>query len=836
MAAAPAQKARRDHAHTGSEKLEDQAATAALYVTMQERSERTGRTGGTYPLDADHKLSSAGAAASLKHAHPHDLPGYPVLGLADGGSSADAAANLANRHHQPFELWKPAPSASASAAAVLAKDYRPAQQWQPQQSAYGSRAALLAAQETPSISVWKPTKSGWVNSAAEQAARHGAGAGPQPDRGDTADGRNKSLIAAAGAMSGGRKRADSTPASKGSYPDAENSAANALSAASLAARPAAKRAEAGRQTASSLDAARIHNVAKKNVSREMYTSHPPVAIEVDERKRADTLRAAAISMAKQMYSLQEKAIDEGSGPRAGDGRSAARLVQARRLTDPSSPDSGPAPMQFHSLEDAARKLAAERLAKLHDEHAAYRNYYGASPPASRVSLRAKPRRRASSESRGAREDEERSRRIRSEMSLFGDKLAEVDTKKRQRDRDALMAAAQRNVRASIHGMDERVYADTGKVSPAMMEEWEAKARARAEAESQSRLARVGKVDVGGGRLLDQADVDAVALRNVQPVLDEINEKAERQRARQEELRLERDEAARLAHEEKAREREVRAEQKRHKEFEKEEERRRRAEEKAKKTEEKRRSKELKGSKAVATEKREDKKTTEAVEGEVLVVQSTTVAAVESGKDAAGPVQAEEEPTLPATTATWVDVVRQGPAETGKPATLTTEGAKPIGAPEESPTSPHAESRVRSWLKDKFARRGTKGRGEGGKEGDGKGFVGGAALTGDAASNSSVGHGDSARDVALAGREETATNALGVEADERPSRSRRRSPSPSPSPVSSVGDADGEGGVSSDESERRDTVERKLAAPPTSGAAPARRSEDGARDSRFSEEF
>ena len=54
----------RGHAHTDSEKLEDQAATAALYVTNQERAERAARSGNVYPLDGDQKLS----AASTSHA------------------------------------------------------------------------------------------------------------------------------------------------------------------------------------------------------------------------------------------------------------------------------------------------------------------------------------------------------------------------------------------------------------------------------------------------------------------------------------------------------------------------------------------------------------------------------------------------------------------------------------------------------------------------------------------------------------------------------------------------------------------------------------------------
>jgi hypothetical protein len=287
----------------------------------------------------------------------------------------------------------------------------------------------------------------------------------------------------------------------------------------------------------------------------MYTYTPPVSLEVDEKKKQDTLHASAVAMAKQMYALQEKAIHNADGTRRSDSHSAATASHSRKPTGEST--DAAAPMRFNSLEEAAKRLAAERLAKLHDEHAAYRNYYGtepAPPPSHKLSIRGKPRRRASSDGQVGGDDAEQSRKIRSEMSIFSNKLAEVDEKKRQKDREALMAAAQRNVRASMHGMDERVFASTGKPTPSMMAEWEAKARAKSVADSQARMANHGKVNIGGGRYLDQAEVDAAAMRNVQPVLDDINERAERQRLKEAERKMQQENAARVMADEKERER------------------------------------------------------------------------------------------------------------------------------------------------------------------------------------------------------------------------------------------------------------------------------------------
>ena len=285
----------------------------------------------------------------------------------------------------------------------------------------------------------------------------------------------------------------------------------------------------------------------------MYTSHPPVAPEIEEKNRQAGLRAAAVSMAKQMYDVQQKAIDQSTEGQRPDSHYAATSVHNRPSSIASSDDSQPAIPQYVNLQEAAQRLAAERLAKLNDEHAAYRNYYGTamSKPQSKLSIRGRQRRRASSDGQSRDIDEEKSKQIRSEMSLFRNKVVEVDKRKQQSDREALIAAAQRNVRASMHGMDEKVYSETGKASPAMMEEWEAKAKLRAEAESKSRMTNHGKVNIGGGKYMDQSEVDAIAAARVQPTIDQVTEKAEQQRARDERIRAEREERERIAAEKSA---------------------------------------------------------------------------------------------------------------------------------------------------------------------------------------------------------------------------------------------------------------------------------------------
>ena len=542
--------------------LEGQAADAALYAGKQGEGSQS-KTGHEF-LDSKHRLSSAGefrrsehlqglckqladicgtgAATSLKYANPQDLPSFPSSGLKTSDSAAGAAASLGWANRKPLPHWKADPTASASAAAMRAKDYKMAPLWQPEQSAHGAKAAILAHKGSPKVDVWQPEASPWGNSAALTAfKKFGAGGLPPVlDYGYNGPGRRGSLLAASGAMTNGRRRAESTPVAITpkieTYPDEKNAATNALRAAESASRR--------QMRAGTFEQGAIPYTA---MPREMYTSHPPVAAEVQEMDRQDTIHASAVAMAKNMYSQQQKKFEIVSD--------VPRNIHRRRLsTSPS--DDEVQPTRLSNLQVAAHKLAQDRLAKLHDEHAQnreYRDYYAPPPPLSRFTGRGRARRRAASDG-GVSQDKLQSNKIRAQMSQFSTNMSEVDAK-RQKDRDALIAAAQRNVAMKLHGMDERVFADTGKVPPSLLSEWEVKAHAAAQEKSDTRMENYGKVHVGGGKFVNQSDVDQVAQKNVQPVLDEIQEKAEAEKARQAALKAEQETEARKAAEKKARDRE-----------------------------------------------------------------------------------------------------------------------------------------------------------------------------------------------------------------------------------------------------------------------------------------
>jgi hypothetical protein len=507
----------------------------------------------------------------LKYAKANELPSFPVVGI-DTSSSAGAAALLANQNKKSPEWWKPdQTSSAASKAALLANDYKMKPLWQPEASAAGSKAALLAHRDGAKLNLWQPEPSSDGHSAANIAMRK-TELGPNVQHGVTEDGRNKALLAATGAHSAaGRKRAQSIPMSAPLYPDSKNSAKNALSAATIAHSPSmrgskapAVQAQNSNQPGSgAMEAARIQHAKS---AREMYTSAPPVSLEVEEQRRKDALQASAVVMAKKMYEIQQHHIEGASG--VSTARTGATAAHGQQPVATSEGDIKQQAMQYIGIQEAAQKLAQERLAKIgYDENAAYRSYYGYEKQSrSKLSMRrGRPRARSTSEApqedSDSDEDDFRSRRIRHQMQQFNQQLADVDAKKRDQDRKSLIAAAERKVQAQMQGLDKDVFNKTGRVTTSMTNDWEEKARQRALANSENRMENHGRVHIGNGKWMDQAEIDAIAQARLQPTLDEISDKAEKRRAEDAERQFELEKKKRNEQEEKARQAEIKAEEK-----------------------------------------------------------------------------------------------------------------------------------------------------------------------------------------------------------------------------------------------------------------------------------
>ncbi|KAK2598949.1 Eisosome assembly protein [Conoideocrella luteorostrata] len=678
----------------------------------------------------------------IKYADPRSLPSFPSSGLAPDGAAASAAASLGWSNQKSVDLWKPDPSSSASAAAVLAKDYKMSPQWEPSAQSDGHKAALLAVgsagaalkkSNTVSSTVKsRPSQDTWGNSAASQAFHanrpaaeeplsmaHGSSAATQAfnvnrsqslkkvERPRTPPG-NKSLAAAKGAMN----RPGSATAVKDIQASEAAAAANALNGATLAHRQSMK----GKPGLEDVGA-----VSVTTMTRNMFTANPPVKPEVDERTYNEKIHQSAVEMAKKMYARQQIMVEQTKGAQAKESEAAQ-------------------PNPYVNLQDAAYKQAQARLAKLHDEHhqsREFQEYYGKekTSPKNRNSMINKLRRRGS-DSDDSVGDQEQSAKIREQMSMFSSKLSRVDREKRDKDREVLLAAAQRNVKARLHGMDEKVYQETGRANPSLITDWESKAQKAAQTRHESRTENKGKIDIGGGMYMTQEEIDNIASKRIQPVLDDINDKAETERERQEVLKLEEQARREEAEKQKTRDREAKDIVKKTKEQEKQEqqakklqekldEKHRKDEEKAAKAEQKRLAKDEKrksklgpAAATAASDSHHDN------EGEAIPTrdrESRPEAAEES-------VLADEHPTVD------TNVEAAGPSQ------RKAEGSN-------SPTS-----KVKGWIKNRFSR----GKSFGEQDRKRRSFFGGASLkdkdaTGNGSAVSIENRSTSMHDVALAGK-------------------------------------------------------------------------------------
>ncbi len=411
------------------------------------------------------------------------------------------------------------------------------------------KAALLAQRDGGKVDLWYPTATTEGLGAAGIAMSKQHNLSPQLDYGYTDEGSKKALLAATKSVSA-KPRSESSSIPARLYPDAENSAYNALNAATVAHKPSTRVVnDSGRWGSDAMEAARVKNLGP-NVSREMFTEHPPIGPGLVEKTRENALHASAVSMAKQMYDPNRMYQQPGEAK-----------YQAST---------------YVNLQAAAQKLAAERLAKIDpDGILAYREHYGYTMTGPSVGIPSTPARAKLStrlrkgkptqndqEADFSDDDEAQAGKIRQQMSNFNDKLASVDATKRDVDRQNLMAAAEKRVQARLQALDDKVFMETGKVSPAMMVEWEAKARAKAAADSAQRMQTHGKVHIGGGKFMDQSEITAIAAARMQPTLDEITETAVKQRARDDEVRHDQELRRRQLEDVKQRERDNKAEAKR----------------------------------------------------------------------------------------------------------------------------------------------------------------------------------------------------------------------------------------------------------------------------------
>ncbi|RPA92186.1 hypothetical protein L873DRAFT_1831215 [Choiromyces venosus 120613-1] len=314
---------------------------------------------------------------------------------------------------------------------------------------------------------------------------------------------------------------------------------NALTAASLAHMPTVRRASNA-----------VEPAFERLVENDFNNAG---GVSQQERRKSDILRAATISMAKRNRDIHPPDSPSQRHRVPFPGR------QHPATTSPSSrhPIYGP------DLNEAARKAAAERLALI--GYPPKRSVSLSGTKGAQVSLNRS--RSVTAESTTA-SDHGRTRRTDGNPSRSHDNLTRLENKRRGENAVLLMTAAQRNVQAQMSGLDRQIADSKGLVC---REDQEARAREMAQ--------------VGHDKRQHQ-NHDAIAERNVRPVLDDMNRKAEAGRARVSaekaraiEERIELEEKKRLQEVQRAWEKETQEEIKRAKAMEKQEEKRRKEEEK-----------------------------------------------------------------------------------------------------------------------------------------------------------------------------------------------------------------------------------------------------------------
>ena len=235
-------------------------------------------------------------------------------------------------------------------------------------------------------------------------------------------------------------------------------------------------------------------------------------VSQQERRKSDILRAATISMAQCNYD-----IHSSDSPRQWH-----RVPSPGRQRPATTPPSLRHPIYGPDLDEAARKVAAERLTLIGYDPERSASLLGAR--GARVSLS----RPVMAEGAGAG-GYSRTRITDGNPSRSRDNLTKQENKKRGEDAVLLMTAARRNVRAQMSGLDRQIADSKGLVR---REDWETRARELAQAGHDKRQHQNhGKVSIGGGGYMTREEIDAIAERNVRPVLDDMTRKAEAERAR-----------------------------------------------------------------------------------------------------------------------------------------------------------------------------------------------------------------------------------------------------------------------------------------------------------------
>ncbi|KAI5286440.1 hypothetical protein KEM54_006786, partial [Ascosphaera aggregata] len=268
----------------------------------------------------------------------------------------------------------------------------------------------------------------------------------------------------------------------------------------------------GLKEAANFPVARVHEIARENARKGIFSANPPVNAILDDQRRQEQLRAAAISMARAMVKSR------GSASQQFHSAEQAALHE-RPLT----------------LHNAALKRARQQVDRADDLGTAMREWYigPEEGPAMKfhktISLPWKKFQPSHAVDQRARTDTESGdfdaeKLIRRDVQRGN--AAQRSSVQRSKDRAALMAIAQENVNKTMFILDEEVCVKTGKPSGALLADAGYRERRWSELESRRRTPDI--VAIGGGKAVHVDEVEDLARDRLESEINEI-EAAARER-------------------------------------------------------------------------------------------------------------------------------------------------------------------------------------------------------------------------------------------------------------------------------------------------------------------
>ncbi|KAK6529986.1 hypothetical protein TWF694_003362 [Orbilia ellipsospora] len=520
--------------------------------------------------DAPTRRKTPASSAQLKRADPKDLPSYPSRGVSDLGLSAGRAAVLAASNSKSPELWKPDPIPAAGTAANLAKSVKSPEPWKSGPLPNAATAALLAGDVPKVPQAWQPSSSASASKAASLVKdRKPAETKRSPPQ------TTPNALAAAGMANKSPKKVATKPASTQTPAyDINKINARASQNAQTTLASASQPRSLPSQSQTDKNMSDILRAAKTSMAK---TSKSPPTRPISTLASSSTPSMPPNSYYSHIPTSPPKPSLEPSTEKTLNRQSSMAAASVAAYSDAFTHESVEeqshrTPKYYPHLEEAARKAASERLARLQAEHDRARKASGLPPswqpsgphtrsitsPAQQEQQR-QTRARATSAAKSAvaagvpasapkkkseAADFARSMKIKSDTAKLGRQMDSVDKDRQARDYLALMAAAEKNVKSRMEALETKVAEDQGRVPKHLQAQWDAKARMLSEESERKRAAeqekKKGKIDMGGGLWYDQEDLERLAKGNVQPILDEINVKAEKERARLEALRVEKE--------------------------------------------------------------------------------------------------------------------------------------------------------------------------------------------------------------------------------------------------------------------------------------------------------